>query len=186
MELSRRRFYTRLLLILVALFSVLAVVTAYVFPAAFHMPILVASAAAFVAMMRSTRESTTPIVTAFVVAAIGLNCFMTFVALEMQTFSSKIALAEIILFTGLSALLVLTRTKKKLPAFVKVGIMCAVVFVFIASLQSASEPAWEMPEQLELWLSVALGPMVFLTFMTFLVLVAYHRRTVTMPPHKWQ
>ncbi len=186
MELSRQRLYMRLLLFLTAFFSVLAVATEHLFPAAFHMPVLAAGAAAFTAMVRAGRESTTPIVIAVLVAAISLNCFMTLLVANIQTYSSEIALGEVILFTGLAVLLTLARIRRKLPALVKAGVMVIVILLFIASLQSASESNEETPKLPQLWLSVALGPMVFLTFMTFLVLIAYPRGTVTMPPQKWE
>ena len=121
----------------------------------------------------------------YIVAGIELNCLMTFIAVNEKTESETIALAGVILFTGLTGILIISRTKEKLSRLRKVAIMGTIAAIFAASLRFDAVPPDGILAYARLWLMAAIAPMIFLTVMTAMVLMAYHRTKQTLPSDKW-
>ncbi len=176
---SARRLKRWALLVLVAAFAALSVATDRLYPEAFHLPVIAACLTAFAAMIFIPIESGFRIALAYWISAIVLNCLFVFIGKDMVSYF--IALAVIILFTGLAGLLILSRTREKLSRAAKLATMCSLVAVYVVSLKFDLVPS----EWLKIWLVAAIAPMTFLTVMTFVVLIGYHWKSATLPHHKW-
>jgi len=165
-------------------FVALSIVTFRVNPMAFHLPVLAACGVAFAAMVLSIRDCTIRLALAYVIVGAALNSMMTFIAVDEGTASVKIALAGVILFTGLTGLLIISRTKEKLSILRKCTIMGTAVAIFAASMNFNRLPTDGILAYARLWLLAAIAPMTFLIVMTFAVMIAYHRTQLTLPSHK--
>lgn len=173
------------LLCLFGTFVAVSIVTYQVYPLAFHLPVLAACGVAFTAMVLGIRECTIRVTWAYIAVGTALNCMMTFIAVNEETLSVKIALAGVILFTGLTGILIISRTKEKLSILRKGAIMGTAAAILIASMNSNRVPTDGILEYAKLWLLAAIAPMTFLIVMTFVILIAYHRTEQTLPSDKW-
>jgi len=184
-ESSTRRKNRFVVLCLLGTFVALSIVTYHVYPIVFHLPVLAACVVTLAAVALGIRDCTIKVASAYIVVGAGLNSMMTFIAVDEGTLSVKIALAGVILFTGLTGILIIPRTKVKLSILKKGAIMGTAVAIFVASLASGSVPSDGIMAYARLWLVAAVAPMTFLVVMTFLTLVAYHRTEQTLPSDKW-
>ncbi len=110
---------------------------------------------------------------------------MTFIAVNEEALSVMIALAGVILFTGLTGILILSRTNEKLSRLKKGAIMGTVVTILAVGLKFDAVPPDGIFAYARLWLLAAIAPIVFLTVMTAVFLMAYHRTEQTLPSDKW-
>ncbi len=182
---STRRITEIALLWLFGTFVALSIVANRVYPIAFHLPVLAACGVGFTAIMFDRRVCGIRAVSVYIVAGVALNCLMTFIALNEVTLSADIALAGVILFTGLTGLLIISRTTEKLSVLRKGTVMGTAVAIFVASLASDTVPSDGILAYVRLWLVAAIAPMTFLIVMTVLFLISYHWTEQTLPSDKW-
>ena len=167
------------------LFVSLSIATAYLWEDAFHLPYLAACGAAFSIIVAHSKRLTLRMGLACSSVALVLNCLMTYLAVKESMDTYKIALAGTILFTGLFALLMLARKEKRLSKAAKWGIMITVLALFATSIFFDSIPSEGVAAYARMWLFASIAPLTFLIVMTSTVLVAYHKKAVTVPHHKW-
>lgn len=174
---------------LLALFTVsllLSVVAAMRYPYAFHLPALAACFFAVATMWVVRWETEFRIVVLYLAATVPVNLWITHMAMDASTVAPMLALAGVILASGLAGLLIVARTKENLSIPVKIAVMALVVGVFAACPVAIGlgQPG-DTFEFARLWLSAAFAPMALLVVLTFMVLLAYHRKVVSMPPDRW-
>ena len=182
---STRRVNNIILLCVFGTFAALSIVAFRVNPMAFHLPVLAACGVAFAAMMLRIRNCSIRVMCAYIITGAALNSMMTFIAVNEETVSVKIALAGVILFTGLTGILLVSKTKNKLSRLKKGAIMGMVVAIFAASMNFNRVPTDGISAYARLWLLAAIPPMTFLIVMTLVVLIAYHRTEQTSPSEEW-
>ena len=185
-SLSAHRTRMIALVCVLLLFISLSIATACVWEETFHLPYLAACGAAFSILVAHNERLTPRMGMAFWSVPLALNCLMTYLAVKESIDTYKIALAGTILFTGLFALLMLARKEKRLSKAAKWGIMITVLALFATSIFGFdSIPSEGIAAYARMWLFASIAPLIFLLVMTFMVLVAYHKKVVTVPHHKW-
>jgi hypothetical protein len=175
---------------LLLLFGILTALSAYVvieYPSGFHLTVIAASATLFVLVILSRVQCTRNITLAFVTAAVAVNLMMIYIAGIIESDGSVAgAVAIVILFTGLTGLLLFSRTRTKPSRTVKVAVLGTVVAMCVTGLLLyLSAPEDGVLGYVTEWFLLASIPMTFLVVMTILVLMAYHRTEQTLPSDKW-
>jgi hypothetical protein len=171
------------------LFGILVALSVYVaieYPTHFHLTVIAAGATLFVMVFSSRIQCSRKTVGAFILAAVAVNLVMIPVGGVVENNAGAIAMASVILFTGLTGLLLLTRTTTRLSMKAKATVMGTVVAMNVAGpllYLSASEEG--VLGDVTAWLLLAAVPMIFISYMTFLTLVADHRTEQTLPSDKW-
>jgi hypothetical protein len=177
---------TARVVLLMALFTVsllLSVLAAMRYPNAFHLPVFAACSLALTTMLAVRWQTDFRIVVLYLAVTVPVNSAITYMAVGASTYSPFLALAGVVLASGLAGLLIVARTKKKPSVPAKVAVMAFVVGMFAASgAFGQSEGTYE---HARLWLFAAFFPMALLVVLTFVVLLAYHARAVTMPADRW-
>ena len=148
---------------------------------------IAASATLFVLVILSRVQCTRNIALAFVTAAVAINLMMIYIAGIIESDGSVAgAVAIVILFTGLTGLLLLSRTRTKPSRTVKVAVLGTVVAICVTGpLLYLSAPEDGVLGYVTEWFLLASIPMTFLVVMTILVLMAYHRTEQALPSDKW-
>ncbi len=171
------------------LFGILIALSVFVaieYSTHFHLTVIAASATLFVMVFRSRIQCSRKTVGAFIIAAIAVNLMMSYIGGVVKGNAGAIAMAGVVLFTGLIGLLLLTRTKTTLSRTAKATVMGTVITMNVAGpLLYLSALEEGVLGDVTGWLMLAAVPMIFISYMTFLTLAAHHRSDVTLPSDRW-
>lgn len=186
---SKHQIMIFALLCLFAVSLFICIVVAFEYPIYLTGPVLSASGIAFIMVLTGLRRSGKMVTLIYLPAAVTSNCLMTYVAYHFDLndgLSSAIfALAGVIIFTGLIGLVILSRTKQRLPRLTKSVIMGTMVVMLFASMRFGAISSDGIFAYVHFWMLAAIAPMMFLFVMTFLTVIAFHRDEVTLPSDGW-
>jgi hypothetical protein len=185
-EPPRTRGYV-LLMALLAAFTALSTFTGLRYASYFHLPVIAAGFTVFALAVYGRLRCSLRNVSYFVVVAVTTNLAMSFVAYRIGDDSSgAIAVAGVVLFTGLVGLLLFARMDN-VPSWKTRAAVFTIVLAFtltgpVIYLFGVKDGVLGAASG---WLLVATLPMVFVLLMTFCVVVSYHKSEVTLPSDKW-
>ncbi|MBE0517710.1 MAG: hypothetical protein IH630_00600 [Thermoplasmata archaeon] len=165
----------------------LSINTALEHPAYFHLSVNAAGAVFLGFLIAARIECTKTIAQLFILAAIQINLAMTYLTETIESEQSPLlALAGVILFTGLIGLYLFSRTIAKPSRLARGAMLGMVVTLFIMSLFIPFYlPEGSMHPFALNWSRAAAAPLAFLSVMTFWLVNAYHRTDKTMPYDNW-
>jgi hypothetical protein len=178
---GRREFRRVIVTILLMLTGALVVLSAYAreeHPPAFHLPIMAASAVFLASVGLSRIPFSAKSGGAFVLLAVPVNILVLASATGDNNTSVWIAFSSTLLCTGLTGLLLLSRTDKPVSKATKISVTGFLLeMIFVGPLLYLAGFETDL-------LMVSL-PMMLLTLTAFLVFSAYHWSDTTLPSDKW-
>lgn len=174
------------LLSILAVSVVGCILAALKLEAALHLPVIGACIAAFAFVLVSKAEGTKKNFGIFAGSAVGANALMIFTSAVIGNDSALGAIAVVILFTGIIGLLLFSRTRDKPSRSTKAAVMATMIMMATAGpILYLTSPDGKILEYVTFWLLLASIPMTFVSIMTGLVLISYHRSEQTLPSDKW-
>ena len=167
--------------ILLILTGALVVISGYVraeYPSGFHLPVIAANAAFLGAVGLSRVPFSTKSGGAFILLGVPVNILPLTGATGDNDISAWIAFMSTLLCTGLTGLILLSRTDKPLSKTTKVSVTG---FLLEMTLMG---PVLYLAGFETVLLMVSI-PMMILTLTAFLIFSAYHSSETTLPSDNW-
>lgn len=162
------------------------VLAALLFEPVFHLAVIGASIAMFALVLVSKAEGSKRNFGVFGASAVAVNALMAYVSTVIEHDSALVAIAAVALFTGLIGLLLLSRTRENPSRRVKAAVMGATILVTVTGpILYPISHGGEVLEYVRGWFLLVSIPMIFVSFITGLVLISYHRHAQTLPSDKW-
>jgi hypothetical protein len=173
--------------LLLAILIALSTFAGFIYPSYIHLPVIAASATAFIMVMFSRVKYSRQTMHAFILLAIAANLMMVYIAYFVGGRPSvSYAAAGVALFTGLIGVVIFTRTNARSPLRTKAAMMGMVITLSVAgpALYFSTPDGGSLRGVAEYLVFISI-PMTFVSFVTFLVLISYHRSETTLPSDKW-
>ena len=165
----------------------LSIFAGFKYPSHFHLPVIAASATVFIMVMFSHVKCSRETVHAFILSAVAANLMIVYLAYFVGGRPSvSYAAAGVALFTGLIGVVIFTRTNARSPLRTKAVMMGMVIALSVAgpALYFSTSEGGSLRGLAEYLVFISI-PMTFASFVTFLVLISYHRSEITLPSDKW-
>jgi len=173
--------------LLLAILIALSIFAGFKYPSHLHLPVIAASATVFIMVMFSHVKCSRETVHAFILSAVAANLMIVYLAYFVGGRPSvSYAAAGVALFTGLIGVVIFTRTNARSPLRTKAVMMGMVIALSVAgpALYFSTSEGGSLRGLAEYLVFISI-PMTFASFVTFLVLISYHRSEITLPSDKW-